>query len=157
MRCDRTFIVVFFLGIIPHPLIRSLYHEADSKILLCSGHTMPVRQTCCIWLTCHCLQIAPSELLFTFSPKRLKRGKLSLKLLVIGDETDEVPQRGKKRNAAVRAVVDPMSCTTLARTPRGTPDSWPFYSVTHLCKYINAASLCTVFRFQLGWSSIYAI
>jgi hypothetical protein len=53
-----------------------------------------------MWLTRHCLQVEPSALLYTFSPKQLKKGKLSFKLLIIGDDIDEVPQRGKKRNAA---------------------------------------------------------
>jgi hypothetical protein len=105
----------------PRLAFKGIFLSAKSKVQL-------VVSTSSIWLTRHCLQVQPSELLFTFSHKKLAKGKLGLKLLVVGDNTDEVPQRGKKRNAAVRAVVDPLAYTTLARTPlSGTPDSWLFF------------------------------
>jgi hypothetical protein len=63
------------------------------------------------------LQTAPSDLLYNFSRKRLRKGTLKLKLLVVSTESADLRQKGKKRDPACRAVVDPIACSTLARTP----------------------------------------
>jgi hypothetical protein len=47
----------------------------------------------------------------------LRKGKLKLKLLVVSNDAAGTGQQGKKKDPGCRAVVDPISCSTLARTP----------------------------------------